>query len=501
MSTEICIVGAGIFGLSVAYELARAGKKVVVIEGRMRGSGQTGRTTAHIMEWIDDFYYEVENKFGVDKAKIAAQAQRKAVDHIGEIVQEEKIDCDYVKVKGYLFPHTSSLSASRTLDKEFNMTQKLGMDTQKVDLGGGPEVGGITTAVEFPNCANFDPLKYINGLAHVIVDKYGGKIFEMSRVKEVNGQGEVITTHGPVIKASQAVILCTHGPINRNMAIHTRQESSRTYAIGIEVPKGCVQQGQYWDTNSPYHYVRTAPHTDTHDVLIVGGEDHRTGQAPDKYRDSWGVLEQWTRQRWTQAGDVVYRWSGQVYEPFDYLHLIGEDPIQLGGKVQMYMATGDSGQGMTGAAIAGLLLKDMILKIPNPWEDIFTLKRIWSTVSQVADLAQETVFNVEGYASLLTPRSAKDIQGIFSPASVEASLKAGDGAVVQEGVQKVALYRDEDGTLHRMSAVCPHLGCLVSWNPNDKTFDCVCHGSYFDKHGVCIQGPATLDLEDLGTRK
>jgi Rieske Fe-S protein len=216
----------------------------------------------------------------------------------------------------------------------------------------------------------------------------------------------------------------------------------------------------------------------SYDILIVGGEDHKTGQANDG-DERFAKLEQWTRERFTQGGEVEFRWSGQVMEPSDGVAFIGRNPLD---DDNVFIATGDSGQGMTHGTIAGMLLTDLLQGRKNAWEDLYSPSRV--TLRAVADYASENL-NVAGqYADYVTAGEIKSVD----------ELTPGQGAIMREGLSKLAVYRDEGGTVHKLSAVCPHLGCIVAWNSTEKTWDCPCHGSKYRADGRVYQGPANSDL-------
>jgi nitrite reductase/ring-hydroxylating ferredoxin subunit len=241
-----------------------------------------------------------------------------------------------------------------------------------------------------------------------------------------------------------------------------------------------VTRGLYWDTGDPYHYVRLQ-RENGYDVLIVGGEDHKTGQENDG-NERFARLEQWTRARFPAALEVEYRWSGQVMEPVDGLAFIGRNPLD---EDNVYIATGDSGQGMTHGTIAGMLLSDLIQGRKNRWEDLYSPSRI--RLKSLPEYASENI-NVAGqYADYVT---AGDIKS-------ESELRPGEGAIMRDGVSKVAVRRDENGNVQKLSAVCPHLGCIVAWNSTEQTWDCPCHGSRFSASGRVYQGPANSDLSDV----
>jgi nitrite reductase/ring-hydroxylating ferredoxin subunit len=291
------------------------------------------------------------------------------------------------------------------------------------------------------------------------------------------GTDAAVRTGGGTVRA-QHVVVATNSPVNDLVVIHTKQAPYMTYVIGARVPQGDIPTALYWDTGDPYHYVRLQPLDAGHDLLIVGGEDHKSGQADDA-EARHGRLERWARERFPSMGALEYAWGGQVMEPVDGLAFIGRNPMD---EENVYVATGDSGQGMTHGTIAGIILTDLILGLPNPWAALYDPGRI--TLRAGAEFAREAINMVAQYADYAT---GGDVQ------SVE-DIAADDGAVVRRGASKVAVYRDGDGVLHERSAVCPHLGCIVAWNPAEKTWDCPCHGSRFDRFGAVINGPANVGL-------
>lgn len=482
-TADVCVIGAGIVGASIAYSLQKEGKNVILLEARARASGQTGRTTAHVMMWWDDYYHMMEKEYGAEKTATLAKAMGEAGDWIENVVKEENIDCKFKRVPGYLFPHDSKHSTMRSLEKELEATTKAGMDTKWVDLGGGQEVGGIERCLLFPDSAYIHPIKYVDGLIDAFVAK-GGRFYENTAVvdqTQYSGK-EVTTKDGYKVKAD-AIVQATGSPVNMNLAIHARQSAYRSYVLGLKVAKDAIKHACFWDSDTPYQYARIEPHDD-HDTLIVGGGDHPAGLGPNSYPDAWGMLEKYARDRFPQAGEIEFRWSGQVYEPTDKLHFFGLNPV-LDPEQNTWIATGDSGQGMTGSAIAAMTITAGILDRPSPYRDLFNPTR-GIGLMDLADQAEEFAQNIEGYGKLLVP-SLVDMEDML----------ADTGAVVNVGLKKAAVYCDKEGQKHIRSAVCTHLGCAVEWNPNEKTFDCPCHGSHFDRYGRVIQGPASTDLPTL----
>lgn len=475
--TDVCIIGAGIAGLTTAYLLGREGRSVVVLDDGMIGGGMTGRTTAHLTNAYDDRYVEIERIHGEEAARLTAESHTAAIKKIWEIARDEKIDCVFEWVDGFLFSATPD--EVDLLEEELAAVHRAGLvGVEKVARA---PIDSFDTgpALRFPRQAQFHPLKYLDGVARAIM-RDGGRIFGQTHASKIEGgsPARVETSHGPVV-TSDVIVVATNTPVNDRVAIHTKQAPYVTYVVGIAIPKSSVTRALFWDTGDPYHYVRLQSEKDNAcDVLIVGGEDHKTGQANDG-DERYARLQHWTRERFPQVQEVEFRWSGQVMEPADGLAFIGRNPLDHDN---VYIATGDSGQGMTHGTIAGLLLTDLIQGRKNRWEDVYSPSRI--RVKAIPSYASENINVAVQYADYVT---AADINS-------ESELKPGNGAIMTNGVGKVAVYRDEGGKVHKRSAACPHLGCVVAWNSNEKTWDCPCHGSRFSAEGRVYQGPANTDL-------
>jgi glycine/D-amino acid oxidase-like deaminating enzyme/nitrite reductase/ring-hydroxylating ferredoxin subunit len=481
-SADVCIVGAGIAGMTTAYLLAREGKSVVVLDDGPIGGGMTERTTAHLVNALDDRYFELERLHGEEGARLAAESHTAAINAIEAIVQQEAIDCEFERLDGYLF--VPPRESQKVLDDELEAVHKAGLtDIEKVErvpwdsYDTGP-------ALRFPNQAQFHPLKYLAGLAEAIKLKRG-RIYTQTHATEIEGgkQARIDTTGGGVVNAA-AVVVATNTPVNDLIAIHTKQAAYQTYVIGARIPKGSVTRGLYWDTPDPYHYIRIetiGKGAKAYDVLIVGGEDHKTGQQNDANK-RFGALERWTRHRFPMVEGIEYRWSGEVMEPIDGLAFIGRNPMD---KDNVFIATGDSGNGMTHGTIAGILLTDLIMGRKNAWSSIYDPSRI--TLKALPEFARENLNVAMQYTDLVV---AGDVDSVDE-------IKLGAGAIVSHGLSKIAAYRDPEGQVHEFSAVCPHLGCIVKWNSMENTWDCPCHGSRYDALGKVIQGPANSDLAEV----
>lgn len=485
IETDILIVGAGIAGLTTAYLLSKAGRKVTVVEDGLIGSGESGRTTAHLTCALDDRYFEIEKVFGGEGAKTAAESHSGAIDLIEKIVREEKIVCGFERVNGYLFIHTTD--TKENLKKEFEATQKAGLQTQWLDKV--PALNAESSpCILFPNQGQFHIMYYLYGLANAI-SNMGGKIYTKTHARHINKSGAAC--NGYEVKASQ-IVVATNTPVNDFVAIHTKQFPYRTYVIGAKVPKGSLPHSLWWDTGDqdskwvkkPYHYIRLQDLDEENDVLIIGGEDHKTGQADDEKIPEVGRYNQlieWAHKQFPMIKEIVYQWSGQVVEPVDYMAFIGKNP----GDDNIYIITGDSGNGMTHGTLGSQIVSDQILGTENKWAGLYSPKRMPLKVPK-AYFAE--VFNmVKQYGDFLSKGDIKELN----------ELLADEGAILSKGLQKIAVYKDENGYVQAFSAVCPHMGCVLQWNAEEKSFDCPCHGSRFTKDGVVINGPATANLERL----
>lgn len=485
IEADVLVIGGGLAGLTTAYQLASSGRNVVLVEDGMIGSGESGRTTAHITHALDDRYYHIKKLFGEEGARLAASSHTLAIDWIEQTVEAEGIDCEFRRVDGYLFLHPSDKVSS--LQEEYQVTHDIGLKTKW--LSAVPDMQDDANAcIHFPDQAQFHIMKYLRGLAEALVKK-GGKIYTRSKAVDIDKTGAKV--NGYTVKANH-IVVATNTPVNNRVTIHTKQHPYRTYVIAAAVPKGSLPFNLWWDTGNmntewvmePYHYVRLTPYNDEYDLLIVGGEDHKTGQAdkediPEEQR--YTRLLEWASKRFPQLKHVVYRWSGQVMEPIDGMGFIGKNP----GDDNIYIITGDSGNGMTHCTLGGLIVCDLITGAENPYVELYKPPRV--IIKAASEFVGETTNMAAQYADWLKPGDVDAAKDIIS----------GEGAIITSGSKKIAIYRDEHEKLHACSAVCTHLGCIVQWNADEKTFDCPCHGSRYTSYGEVINGPALYSLKKM----
>jgi glycine/D-amino acid oxidase-like deaminating enzyme/nitrite reductase/ring-hydroxylating ferredoxin subunit len=487
-TATVCVVGAGIAGLTTAYLLAKEGRSVIVLDDGAVGGGESGLTTAHLVNALDRRWATLAKHHSPAHLRLAAESHTKAIDMIQSIVEAENIDCDFHRVPGYLFcapGHPVS-----TLNDEVESAHKAGLTD--VTLVERAPLTSVDTgpAVRFPQQGQFHILRYLAGLARAI-EREGGKIYTRAHVTDIDEESKpdhviVKTDRGVSVTANECV-LAINSPFFPRVSVHMKQAAYRTYAIALRVPKGSIPLGLYWDTADPFHYVRLSSihgGDGLDEYLIVGGEDHKTGQASDADQRH-GRLEAWARERFPSAGPVAHRWSGEVIETADGLAYIG----RMKKESRVMVITGDCGNGMTHSTIAGMLISDLVHGRENPWSELYDPTRVPLNLHSASEILKENLNSAAQLTEWITGGDITDVE----------DLAPGTGAVMRRGLAKLAVYRDPQGHVHERSAVCPHLGCIVSWNGAEKTWDCPCHGSRFECTGRVIHGPATTDLKPVET--
>lgn len=474
LATDVLVVGSGIAGLSTAYELALLGRKVTVIDRGRIGRGMTARTTAHLTFGSDDYF----KTLGEARGRLWFESQRAAVDRIERICREEGLEADFARIPGVLFAADDAHIGE--MKDELKAAHEVGFTSIEWREDGG-RFGVAGPVMVYPDQARFHPLKYLMGLARVLADR-GVELYEDTPAidhGEENGLAWVKTEDGRRIEARQ-VVFATNTPVHLKLPIHTKQAPYRTYAFAAPAPKGAVPDVLLWDTARPgYHYVRLQP-GEAEDMVIVGGEDHKSGTEDDGDARIM-ALEEWARGLFPQLGEIAYAWSGQVYEPADAVGFIGKSPRYE----QTFMVTGDSGQGITTGVVASLLLRDLMSGWENDWKDLYEPSRMMT--HGLGEFVKENVEATRHWAELIAKREVGSVDEILP----------GAGALARIDGKPVAAYRDLDGALHLNSAVCPHAGCVVHWNGFEGCWDCPCHGSQFDVDGEVLNGPAVTALSPV----
>jgi len=480
LDVDVVVVGGGITGLTAAYLLTVAGRSVALLERDRCAAVDTGHTSAHLTMVTDVRLGELVKGFGRSHAQAAWDAGLAAMAQIDDIARKEQIDCGLDWIDGYL--HAPGPSPSKedieSLREDAQLAQELGFDAEFVSSI--PFIG--LPGIRFESQARFHPRRYLAGLAHVIRER-GGHIFEHSGVEEFVEKPFGAKARGHLVQCRD-VVIATHNPLSGFASMisaslfQTKLGLYTSYVVAGRAPKGAVPDALFWDTGDPYEYLRIEPHRD-HDLVIFGGEDHKTGQE----RDTNACYERLERAIRAQlpAFEPTHRWSGQVIETPDGLPYIGEMTDH------QYASTGYAGNGLTFGTLGAMLMADRIQQRKNPWDELFDPGRkaltrsLWDYLRENADYPYYMIRDRFAGAESRTLRA----------------VKRGEGKIVDHKGTKVAAYRDPNGSLTLRSATCTHLGCLVNWNDAEKTWDCPCHGSRFATSGQVISGPAETPLEEI----
>jgi glycine/D-amino acid oxidase-like deaminating enzyme/nitrite reductase/ring-hydroxylating ferredoxin subunit len=481
LDVDVVVVGGGIAGLSVAYQLGRSGKRVALVEDGEIGSGETGRTSAHLSFALDDGFARLEKLFGKKDAALIAESHVAAVQEVERIVNEERIACDFKRLPGYLVRDPSD--DADALVRERKAAARCGIRTELVEEV--PGIKGFAQALRFADQGRFHPLRYLNGLAEAVL-RQGGLLFAHSHADKVTKEG--VEANGHHIRAAH-VVVATNSPVVNKYWVHLLQSAYRTYMVGALVPKDSLPDALWWDTGDharsevspPYHYVRTAPYDEEHDLLLCGGEDHAIGNTTDidvPEEGRYALLERWVREHF-EVSDFVHHWSGQVLEPIDAIAFIGRDPFNTGN---VYIATGDSGHGLTHGTIAGLLLTNLITGKEDPWEKVYS-------PSRQSMLRAGKTFVKEFFGGFISYLKDKD-----KPHAGLSGMGGGEAELVKLDGRNYGAYKDDAGDYHLVGSECTHLKCIVKWNGDEKTWDCPCHGSRFTYMGLVLNGPANHPL-------
>jgi glycine/D-amino acid oxidase-like deaminating enzyme/nitrite reductase/ring-hydroxylating ferredoxin subunit len=479
---DVVVIGGGITGLTTAYLLKKTGKKVCLLERDRLGGGDTSRTTAHLTAVTDIRPAQLVKTFGKESARLVWQAGQIAVDTIEAVALENEISCEFRRVPGFL--HAALLDdrdEARELKADCKQANEMGFDATY--MPSVPFIG--KPGIRFPNQAKFHPLKYLAGLARA-VNGDGCAIHENSEVSEVEDQPLAVKVGNTRIECGY-VVIATHVPLMGKAGLagatlfQMKLAPYSSYAISAKIPSGTIPEASFWDTSNPYFYLRIDAHKGF-DEAIFGGEDHKTGQVDDPERRLTRLKH--VLQSLIPDAKVQHRWSGQVIETNDKLPYIGETADK------QFVATGFGGNGMTFGTFAALMACDRIQGRKNPCQDLFDVNRkkvrggTWDFIKENVDYpyyyVRDRLFGAENDST--------------------RSVKRGEGKILNVNGERVACSRDEKGSLHQVSAICTHMGCVVHWNGAEQTWDCPCHGSRFHRTGEVLAGPAESPLPPISEK-
>lgn len=456
-STDVAIVGAGIVGLTAAYLLTRAGLSVTVLEARQVGRQVTGRSTAKVTAQHTLIYRHLIDTVGIDRAQLYADANRSGVELIRSWVDTLAIDCDFEPKDAYVY--TCDPSRRPEIEREAEAARNLGFEAD--DLAKAPLPFETAGALRFRDQAQFNPVRYLIGLASAI-EAAGGRIFENTRATNVDSGGRWRIEAGRIHLDAEHVILATNLPTAGSVPFDRTTRPRCHIAMAFRAASTAID-GMFIGIDKPTHSLRMGRDREG-PLLVVLGPSFNTGHDGDvaaRFRE----LEDWVRSN-LPVGDAVWHWANEDYDTADRVPFVGAPSQKEPG---LYIATGFNGWGISNGTAAGMLIADQIRGRANPWATLYDATR----------------------------RARKDFNKGGDSQSLVASLRdiqPGEGGVIKLGKSHVAVRKAANGSLHALSAACTHMGCTVTWNNADQTWDCPCHGSIFSADGKVIHGPAVDPL-------
>ncbi len=455
MSAEIVIIGGGMAGVLTAYMLKQAGKDPIIIEANSIGSGSTGRTTAKLTVQHRLVYSELAEKLSNEVAADYAAAQLEALSEYKHLIKVRGIDCDYKECTAYVYTTTSKYGAK--LKKECDIANSLGINADLVNEINLPLK--VHSAVRFFGQGRFNPLKFLANISEDL------RIFENTKALEIKDK-TIITEHGSI--TAEKIIFTSRYPfVNIPGFYFARMHQERAYLIAFKDAK--YLSDIYIDADPTGNTFRSYG-----EYTIIGGESHRTGKN-DKFERYNNILS--LASELYPNCKPVYAWSAQDCITPDSIPYIGDFSEGSDG---IYVATGFNKWGMTNSMVAAKIISGAVLGNTPHYAKTFSPSRFHIT-DEIAEIAKNGILATSGIIDELIGVPAIDV----------ADLPLGHGGIVVAENRKVGVYKDKEGIVYAVDARCPHLGCQLAWNPDEKSWDCPCHGSRYDFSGKLLDGPST----------
>lgn len=476
--TDVLIIGGGITGIVTAYMLSNSNLNVSIVEADRMAMGVTANTTAKITSQHDLLYDYLLNSFDFDTAKGYLDSNEEAIKTVKDIVKKENIDCDFSSQDAYVY--TCDKSNVQKIVDEVSAVTSLGLKAEYVTEC--PLPFKIEAAIKFPNQAQFHPRKYLLSLLQIL-DKRNVNILENSKVidiKHVKDKYEVYVNDNKI--TAKYLVMACHYPIKNFPGMYfIKMYQDSSYAIGVELEKD-VFDGMYISCDTPTASFRNTSYDNGKKLLIVGGSGHKTGATDVNIDDSYINLENYIKSIYPKA-KIKYRWMTEDCVTLDKIPYIGEFSKFL---PNMYVATGYKKWGMTTSHVAAKIISDKILGIDNPYEDIYTATRL------------EPIKNSKEFGNMLKQSVySLAINKISPPIKSYTELENDSGGVVDYNGKKLGIYKDKNGKMFAVVPYCKHLGCELTWNNLEKTWDCPCHGSRYKYTGEMITEPTTESLDTV----
>ena len=457
LETEVVVIGAGITGILTAYMLEKNGLKVTVVEKGKVLEGNTLNTTAKMTIQHNLIYDKLIKEYKEENAKKYAKANTMAIEKYKEIINTNKIDCNFEETDAYVY----TLDDVVKIENEYEAAKKIGIEAELVDEIELPFK--VAKALKFKKQGQFNPIKFLNFIAKDLT------IYE--NTKAIDIKDNIVITEKGKIKAKH-IVVATHYPIINTPGYYfLRMHQDRSYVVAFENAQ--IVKGMYRDENSEGYSFRSYEN-----LLIVGGSSGRTGS--NEKGGSYENIIKLIKKLYPNAIEK-YRWSAQDCMTSDEIPYIGKYSKEM---ENVYVATGFNKWGMTSSMASSMIISDMITKTFNDYYEIFSPERYDLTASIKNHLkdAGHTTYNFIA-------------QRIRIPREAVEDVKNGNGGIVTYNGEKVGVYKDNNGEIYAVSTKCPHLGCELKWDANDLAWDCPCHGSRFDYKGNLLNSPSIKELK------
>ncbi len=472
LSVNTAIIGGGMAGILCAWYLKAEGLDTAILEADRIVQGTTAHTTAKITSQHGLIYHKIEQQRGSDLARQYAEANEWAITEIKKISENNNIQCEYTPQSAYVY--TQEDKNIRKVEDEVKTASSLGIKASYIHEIPFPIP--IKAGIKFEKQAQFHPRKFLLPLAEKLC-REGVKIYENSRVVSMDIHNPyTLTTNNGIRVTAENVIIASHYPFyNKHGMYYSRIYTERTYIIAIRAHDK-YPGGMYINAEEPSRSLRYCKN-DNDEMILVVGENHKTGQGKDMDRHYWALAD--FAEKIFSVKAIPYRWSTQDCMTLDGIPYVGQFSSDTPG---LYIVAGFEKWGMTNSVASAIILKDLILRGESPWQEVYNPSRKNLTGS----VKHFVVENLDVAKHLIGGKIVKKTE--------DEKVKSGEGNIAEVDRKRTGAYRDNNGNLHLVNTTCTHMGCELNWNSAELSWDCPCHGSRFTYTGEIVEGPAVHPL-------